>query len=80
MAPDGSLLAVEDLSAEITLPAGADRVPGSFEQPGDDPLALPRFSVADEDEAGLAAIVRAERLTETVRGLHRRFFEEGGPR
>jgi peptidoglycan/xylan/chitin deacetylase (PgdA/CDA1 family) len=30
-------------------------------QPGDDPLALPRFSISDEDESGLAAIVKGDR-------------------
>lgn len=42
VAPDGSLLSVRDLTAEITLPAGEDLVPGTFEQPGDDPLRLAR--------------------------------------
>lgn len=43
VAPDGSLLTVRDLRAEITLPAGEDRVPGSFDVPGDDPLRLARL-------------------------------------
>ncbi|MEG7522132.1 MAG: carboxypeptidase-like regulatory domain-containing protein [Chromatiales bacterium] len=43
VAPDGSLLSVRDLTAEITLPAGEDLVSGSFEQPGDDPLRLARI-------------------------------------
>ncbi len=43
VAPDGSLLSVRDLTAEITLPYGDDRVSGTFEQPGDDPLRLARI-------------------------------------
>ncbi|QYZ65331.1 MAG: hypothetical protein OI74_04575 [Gammaproteobacteria bacterium (ex Lamellibrachia satsuma)] len=43
VAPDGSLLSVRDLTAEITLPSGEDLVSGTFEQPGDDPLRLARI-------------------------------------
>jgi aspartate kinase len=40
----------------------------------------PELLALGSSGASLAAIVRADRLTETVRGLHRRFFEEGGSR
>ena len=43
VAPDGSLLTVRDLTAEISLPPGEDRVRGTVEAPGDDPLRLARI-------------------------------------
>jgi aspartate kinase len=36
----------------------------------------PELLAVDSSGASLAALVKAERLSETVRGLHRRFFEE----
>jgi hypothetical protein len=43
VSPDGSTLYLEDTEAEITLPAGLDHVPGTYEHPGDDPLRLARI-------------------------------------
>jgi hypothetical protein len=43
VAPDGTPLVVRDVTAEVTLPAGPDRVPGTVDQPGDDPLRLARI-------------------------------------
>jgi aspartokinase len=40
----------------------------------------PELVALGSSGASLAALVRADRLTETVRGLHRRFFEEGEDR
>ncbi|MFM8358440.1 MAG: hypothetical protein ACKOET_07750, partial [Verrucomicrobiota bacterium] len=42
-APADSGLTVNTLRAELLLPAGTDRIPGTFEQPGDDPLRLARL-------------------------------------
>ena len=42
-APVGSGLSVTDITAELVLPAGDDRIPAeSYEQPGDDPLRFAR--------------------------------------
>jgi hypothetical protein len=41
-APQGSGLNVRGVNAELLLPAGPDRVPGTFAQPGDDPLRFAR--------------------------------------
>ncbi len=43
-APDGSGLSVHSLTAELVLPTGPDRVAGSFESPGDDPLRFARVA------------------------------------
>ncbi|MEX0326383.1 MAG: Ig-like domain-containing protein, partial [Puniceicoccaceae bacterium] len=40
--PDGSGLSVRDIVAEIDLPDGGDRVPGTYTEPGDDPLRMAR--------------------------------------
>ncbi len=42
VAPDGTPLELRETRATITLPTGLDRVSGSFDQPGDDPLRLAR--------------------------------------
>lgn len=44
VAPDDSLLSVRDLHAEIRLPPGPDLVPGTPDDPGDDPLRLARLA------------------------------------
>ncbi|TVR51684.1 MAG: hypothetical protein EA425_06600 [Puniceicoccaceae bacterium] len=41
-APAGSGLSVRDITAELILPLGPDRVAGTFENPGDDPLRFAR--------------------------------------
>jgi hypothetical protein len=42
-APGGSPLVVQDLAATIQLPAGEDKVAGTDESPGDDPLRVARL-------------------------------------
>ncbi len=42
-APEGSSLTVQDLVATIQLPTGEDRVAGTDEAPGDDPLRVARI-------------------------------------
>jgi hypothetical protein len=37
-APESSSLTVRDLQAQLTLPPGPDQLPGTYDQPGDDPL------------------------------------------
>jgi hypothetical protein len=41
-APAASGLSVRDIKAEFLLPAGPDRVAGTFEAPGDDPVRFAR--------------------------------------
>ncbi len=41
-APAGSGLSVKNVNAELVLPAGPDHVPGTYAQPGDDPLRFAR--------------------------------------
>jgi len=41
-APSGSGLSVRDIEATLTLPPGGDQVPGTQEDPGDDPLRFAR--------------------------------------
>ncbi len=41
-APAGSGLSVRDISAELVLPTGPDRVAGTYQQPGDDPVRFAR--------------------------------------
>jgi hypothetical protein len=41
-APGGSGLSVRDIKAELLLPPGPDRVAGTFEAPGDDPVRFAR--------------------------------------
>jgi hypothetical protein len=43
VAPAGTPLELREPRARIVLPSGLDRVAGSFEQPGDDPLRLARI-------------------------------------
>ena len=43
VAPDGSLLVLRDVEGRITLPPGLDRVSGTPDAPGDDPLRLARI-------------------------------------
>lgn len=43
VAPDGTPLILRDVTASITLPAGLDRAPGTYDAPGDDPLRLGRI-------------------------------------
>ena len=43
VAPDGTTLELRETTATIVLPTGLDRVRGTFEQPGDDPLRLARI-------------------------------------
>jgi hypothetical protein len=40
--PEGSQLLLRDVSGTIVLPTGLDRIPGTTEAPGDDPLRLAR--------------------------------------
>ena len=47
-APGGSGLSVHDLVATLELPPGADRVPGTHEAPGDDPLRFAKVGAAAE--------------------------------
>ena len=47
-APDGSGLSVVDVQAQMILPGGRDQVPGTFEQPGDDPLRFARVGPSKE--------------------------------
>jgi hypothetical protein len=42
VAPDGSRLDLQNVTGTIVLPKGLDRVAGTFDQPGDDPLRLAR--------------------------------------
>jgi len=46
VAPDGSLLQLRDVTGTVVLPAGLDRVAGTPEAPGDDPLRLARTESA----------------------------------
>ncbi len=41
-APQNSGLSVHDITAELILPPGPDRVPGTYAQPGDDPVRFAR--------------------------------------
>lgn len=43
VAPDGTVLELRETTARIVLPPGLDRVHGSYDQPGDDPLRLARL-------------------------------------
>jgi hypothetical protein len=43
VAPDGSALELRDVTGTIALPTGLDRVAGTPDQPGDDPLRLARI-------------------------------------
>ncbi len=43
VAPDGSRLELQNVTGTIVLPKGLDRVAGTFDQPGDDPLRLARI-------------------------------------
>ncbi len=43
VAPDGTPLELRETRARIVLPAGRDRVAGSYDLPGDDPLRLARI-------------------------------------
>lgn len=43
VAPDGTPLVLRDVAANISLPLGLDRVQGTYEKPGDDPLRLARI-------------------------------------
>ncbi|MCC5805059.1 MAG: carboxypeptidase regulatory-like domain-containing protein [Opitutales bacterium] len=42
-APGDSGLSVNQVTAEVVLPPGEDRVPGTWENPGDDPLRMARL-------------------------------------
>ena len=42
VAPDGTVLSLRDVKAEISLPTGLDQTPGTYDAPGDDPLRLAR--------------------------------------
>ena len=41
-APDGTPLVLRDVKGTVKLPTGLDRVAGTYDQPGDDPLRLAR--------------------------------------
>lgn len=43
VAPDGTPLTVRGVTSTISLPPGLDRQPGTYDQPGDDPLRLARI-------------------------------------
>jgi hypothetical protein len=45
-APGGSGLSVRDIKAELLLPPGPDRVAGTFEAPGDDPVRFARVGAS----------------------------------
>ncbi len=47
-APNGSGLSVRDVSAELILPVGPDRVAGTFAAPGDDPVRFARVGASAE--------------------------------